>query len=262
MDDRQAEKYLYRLFSLILVLSLICSISTGIAWYHWKDVLDVCGTYQGRYGQYEDPKCGCILHAYSTATYFTGGHLALCGWVTYGPLVPAFFCFLLGSFHMYRICCGVNPRRTETRTVRNREGELTVITAKAEDAIENVSPYYWTPLGILATIMACYMLIHAAFFTDGYVRTCSQYRLEVSKYTQATGRLVEAIQGRLSCNAIFDFMDYIHPDVNYEKRRIDRINTSYALGLPLIATWVTILGWIIIAVIAFRQARATRHVRV
>lgn len=80
MDDRQAEKHLYRIFSVILALSLTCSISTGVAWYHWKNVLDVCGTYQGRYGEYQDPKCTCILNAYTTATYFTGGHQALCYW--------------------------------------------------------------------------------------------------------------------------------------------------------------------------------------
>lgn len=181
---------------------------------------------------------------------------------TYGPLVSAFLCFLLGSFHMYRICCGVSPRRMETRAVRNQSGELTMITAKSEDSMEDISPYYWTPLGILGVVMAVYMLVHASFYTDGYVRTCKQYRQEISKYTQATGRLVEALQGRLSCNAIFDFMDYIHPDVSFEKRRIDRINTPYALGLPLFATWVCVVGWILVAVIGFRRARATRGVRV
>lgn len=163
---------------------------------------------------------------------------------------------------MYRICCGVTPNRVETRAVRNRSGDLTIITAKSEDSLEEVSPYYWTPLGILAVVMSCYMLVHASFYTDGYYRTCKQYRLELTKYTQATGRLVEAIQGRISCDAVFDFMDYIHPDVSFEKRRIDRIHTPAALKLPLISTWICVIGWIAVAVIAFMRAKATRDVRV
>lgn len=80
MDQQKAEKYLSRLFPAILALCGIICISFGIAWYHWKDVLDVCGTLRGRDGNYEDPKCGCILAAYSTATYFTGGHIGHCYW--------------------------------------------------------------------------------------------------------------------------------------------------------------------------------------
>lgn len=181
---------------------------------------------------------------------------------TYGPLLPAFICFLLGSFHLYRVCCGVEPQRTKTRTVRQRSGDLSVITIQSDESLDDISPYYWTPLAIVAVVMSIYMLLHASFYTFGYYWSCKEYKHELVKYIQATGPMVGVIQGRISCNAVFDFMDYIHPDVSYEKRRIDRINTPYALGLPLIATWFCVVGWIAVAVVAVSRARATRDVRV
>lgn len=59
MDQQRAEKYLSRLFPLVGALCATICISFGIAQYHWRDVLDTCGTYRGTL--YEDPKCGCIL---------------------------------------------------------------------------------------------------------------------------------------------------------------------------------------------------------
>lgn len=149
----------------------------------------------------------------STATYFTGGHIAVCYWTIYGPLLSIFFCFIFGCFHLYRVCCGVSPKRQETRTVRHRSNQMIVMTAQSEDSFDDISPYYWVPLGIIAIFMTIYMIVHASIYTAGYEISCRQYRQELVKYMQATGPMVQAIQGRLSCNAIFDFMDYIHPDV-------------------------------------------------
>lgn len=163
---------------------------------------------------------------------------------------------------MYRVCCGVEPQRTKTRTVRQRSGDLSVITIQSDESLDDISPYYWTPLAIVAVVMSVYMLLHASFYTFGYYWSCKEYRHELVKYISATGPMVGVIQGRISCNAVFDFMDYIHPDVSYEKRRIDRINTPYAMGLPLIATWFAFIGWIAVAVVAVSRARATRDVRV
>lgn len=90
---------------------------------------------------------------------------------------------------------------------------MIVMTAQSEDSFDDISPYYWVPLGIIAIFMTIYMIVHASIYTAGYEISCRQYRQELVKYMQATGPMVQAIQGRLSCNAIFDFMDYIHPDV-------------------------------------------------
>lgn len=59
MDQKRAEKYLSRLFPFVGALCATICISFGIAQYHWRDVLDTCGTYRGTL--FEDPKCGCIL---------------------------------------------------------------------------------------------------------------------------------------------------------------------------------------------------------
>jgi hypothetical protein len=101
-------------------------------------------------------------------------------------------------------------------------------------------------MAILAATMAIYMFIHAVILSDGYAKTCKQYRNELVKYTHASGPMVAVFQGRLSCPAVFDFMDYLHPDVNFDRRRDakDRIDTSAALTIALVSTMVLLMSHI------------------
>lgn len=136
------------------------------------------------------------------------------------------------------------------------------MTTRSEVRDDSISPYYWIPTSVIGSIFIIYSLVHAAMLTIGFMRTCKQYRNELIKYMHATGDLVGAIQSRISCAAVFDFMDYLHPNVNFTRRRDGRINTSAALVLAMISSWMCVLLWIIILVINIGQARSSRQVRV
>lgn len=137
------------------------------------------------------------------------------------------------------------------------------MTTRSEVSNDNdVSPYYWIPAAVAAGIMIVYSLVHASMFLDGFLYSCRQYRNELIKYMRASGPMVLAVQGRITCASVFDFMDYLHPDVSFERRRIDRINTSICLLLGLITTWLTVILWIAVFIINVIQARRSRTLRV
>lgn len=136
------------------------------------------------------------------------------------------------------------------------------MTTKSEVNDNGISPNYWVPASIISIIMLIFTLIYASLYLNGYLQSCRQYRNELVKYMHATGRMVAAIQGRLSCSAVFDFMDYLHPDVTFDRRRIDYINTPLCLVLSLIGAWLSVLLWLIVSIINIAQARTTRKLRV
>jgi len=135
------------------------------------------------------------------------------------------------------------------------------MTTRSEMTDNDVSPYYWIPASIAACFMFVYTLVHAAMLTDGFLTTCKQYRTEIIKYVRASGNMVKAIQGRISCAAVYDFMDYLHEDISYERRREDKINTAATLVIALITSWICVVLWIAVAIINIRQSRASRKVR-
>lgn len=50
-----------------------------------------------------------------------------------------------------------------------------------------IPPSYWMPTTLIASIMFIYSLIHAIILTDGFWKTCKQYRSRIIKYTNAQG---------------------------------------------------------------------------
>lgn len=136
------------------------------------------------------------------------------------------------------------------------------MTSRSEVDDNDVSPQFWIPASIASGFMVLYSLVHAILYIDGAWQSCRQYKNELIKYMHATGPLVAAVQGRLSCAAVFDFMDFLHPDVSYDRRRYDRINTAWCLILALIATIVTFGLWCAVFFINIAQARRTSRLRV
>lgn len=207
MDSYTSEKLLSICYPLIILFAFICSVTTAIAYNHWKYVLDTCvPTTQSNYYDNWKTNCGCILNGMSTPTYFTGGNTAYCQWTMYGLILPIIFCIIFGSHHLFRVCMNKGKTRTGTTTVKQRSGEIITMTTRTELTEDSVSPYYWIPASTVSVIMAIYTIVHASIYTDGFLRSCKQYRYELTKYMQATGNLVGAIQGRISCTAVFDFM--------------------------------------------------------
>ncbi|XP_058058414.1 uncharacterized protein LOC131209374 [Anopheles bellator] len=252
MNQHKSEKQLAYLYPLIATLSFICCISTTVAWQHWQYVLDTC----------IERNCGCILHGRSTPTYFTGGHVAYCHWASYGLVLPIIFCFIFGIFHVSRVFFGGHRRRPGTATVRQRSGDIIVMTTKADVEEEDINPYYWVPASVIGSLMAVLTLVHAAMYLDGFLNTCKQQRYELIKYIHANGSLVPIIQSRISCSSVLDFMDYLHLDVSFDRRREGRINTAAALIIGLICSWTCIALWIWTVVINAKRATTSRKLRI
>ncbi|CAG9107329.1 unnamed protein product [Plutella xylostella] len=76
---------------------------------------------------------------------------------------------------------------------------------------------------------------------------------------RASGDHATAIHFRLTCQAIFDFMDYIQKDAP-NSRRGDIINTGVALQLALITAWLAVALWIAVAVYTALRAYKERAV--
>ena len=111
MDSRKSEKYLSYFYPLIIVFGFVCSVTSAVAWNHWKYVLDTC----------VDRNCGCILNGVTTITYFTGGYVGYCHFATFGLFVSIAASIIFGSYHVWRICMSTNSnRRTSRQSVRQR----------------------------------------------------------------------------------------------------------------------------------------------
>lgn len=139
---------------------------------------------------------------------------------------------------------------------------MIVVTTESELTDNGVSPYYWSPAALVASIMAVYTLIYASIYTDGFEVTCKQYREALLKEIQGVGNIVPVIKGRLSCTAIFDFMDYLVESITFERRKYGRINSSICFTTALVCAWFAVIFWICIAAINIIQSRRTKVARV
>jgi len=198
--------------------------------------------------------------AYST---FEGGHIAYCHFAAYGVALPIIFSIIFGCYHVYRVCMGKGKPRSGTATVRQRSGEVIVVTTEAEMLYNAISPNYWVPASVISCILSLYMLIYASIFTDGFETSCKQYRETVLKQIQGFGNIVPVIKGRLSCGAIFDFMDYLEKEViTWDRRRYGKINTAACMYIALISAWMIVFSWLFISVINIIQSKRSQKLRV
>lgn len=110
MDPQRCERFLSYLYPMVIVFGFICSVTSAVAWNHWKYVLDTC----------VDRNCGCILNGVATITYFTGGHIAYCHFATFGLLLSIVGSIIFGSYHVWRVCMSTGTRRVSRHSVRQR----------------------------------------------------------------------------------------------------------------------------------------------
>ncbi|XP_046972862.1 uncharacterized protein LOC124539608 [Vanessa cardui] len=254
MNQYQTERRLSWCYGLLAVLLGVSVISTAIPYNHWRATLDVCpGSWL------ENTNCGCIFYGVSTFQYFSGGHNSYCLYVIFAPLPIIVYALVMTLFHMYRVCINnIGQYESEkSTTVEEIEGESIIVTSRARTSQTNDAVIYcWIPTSCIAAVFTIYNLEHAAIMTDGFLKTCQQYRGYLVRELHATGDHATAIHFRLSCQAIFDFMDYIQKDAP-NSRRGDFINTGIALQLALITTWLAVILWIVVA--AYTAIRAYKE---
>lgn len=57
------------------------------------------------------------------------------------------------------------------------EGESIVVTTRTRMSKQNDGVIYcWIPTCCIAAVFCIYNLVHAAIITDGFIKTCDQYR--------------------------------------------------------------------------------------
>ena len=118
----------------------------------------------------------------------------------------------LAGYHGYR---GYLRKESNVRTNNDnsRVFEIREPSTVEERPRQRVTAYQkWMPFVFLAILLACLSLSHAIIVTDGYFQTCDHYRVMLIQILGSTGREAEVIHRRLSCGAIFDFMDYLQPN--------------------------------------------------
>lgn len=245
MNSKQAETWLAVLYTGSMVLCVTSVVSLVTTWQNWKITLDGC----------IDVNCGCILYGISTFRTFLGGDEKLCHFAAYAlaPIIVISLC--LGAYHGYRCCIHKNldePKRINRGRVydddrRNLNGHVVIHT-------KNRATFkWWMPVGFLAAFVCCLSLAHAVVITDGYYKTCEQYRRNLIQLLGSGGRETLAIHNRLPCGAIFDFMDYLQPDRNHWRR--NEMNTTIALQLAICTSWFNFFAWLASCSINFIMAR-------
>ncbi|CAB0030787.1 unnamed protein product [Trichogramma brassicae] len=262
--SKQAEKILYILYSFCAIASIISMVSLIVPWQHWAFTLAVSSP--------SVENCECILNGVATFSTFMGGNVRACHFGAYGLLPCIVFSTIMASYHGYRSCISrtLSPPRTVTlqRVYRGSRGQRVTMSKESEnfsyvldktnldDQIFNVAPKqrylfgHWMSMSIATLFLCVLSFCHTVVITDGYFKTCSQYRNNLGKLLHSTGEEIKVIRNRLSCGAIFDYMDYIQPDAN-NWRRGESINTGLALQLSITTSSINFFLLIIICLINF-----------
>lgn len=113
---------------------------------------------------------------------------------------------------------------------------------------------FWITLSVLNCILVLYALVHFSIFVDGYYRTCYQYRKTLENLLGVHGSAVPVIYNRLSCQSIFDFMDYMQPNSAYGFRD-GTIYTGIDLILGIAASF---LAWILFGLSGYINIKMAR----
>ncbi|XP_012264403.1 uncharacterized protein LOC105690852 [Athalia rosae] len=247
-QSEQAERQLAFLYTVSAVLTTTSIICLVVVWQYWAWTLDVCISVD----------CGCILYGVNTFSTFMGGDVKLCHFGTYALVPTLVIGLVLGVYHGYRTC--IHRKLDEPRPIP----EATVYNRQERDRVVVVGPKrrsickQWVLAGFLGVLLCFLSLSHAVVLTDGYFKTCDQYRRNLIQLLGSQGREVQVIYNRLSCGAIFDYMDYLQPDAN-NWRRGDEINTGLAMQTAITTSWFNFFTWLVIIVINFIMARKRRN---
>lgn len=113
---------------------------------------------------------------------------------------------------------------------------------------------FWIIHATLTVFFTLYTLVHFSIFIDGYLSTCSQYKRTLERLIGLHGTAIPVIHRRLSCTAIFDFMDYIQPDSAHGYRE-GFINTGIDLSIGIVASFFSWVSFLYASYLNVRMAR-------
>nr|CAI5855555.1 unnamed protein product [Callosobruchus analis] len=248
MDQLAAEKRLSLVYLFCAFAGATSSITTGIAWGHWYRTLDQC----------VDRNCSCIIYGQHTYTVFLGGEQAPCIWVTFGPLLYVLCTIGLVCFHGYRVLFATNsPKTRASRAMlaKMEPGDSIQIEAVSQGSTSPLPTAYWVTISVLTGLFTIYALIHFSIYVDGYYTTCNQYRKTLEQFLSIHGSALPVIYSRLSCQGIFDFMDYMQLDTGNAFRN-GIINTGLDLAIAIVSSFSS---WVLLLIATVLNAYIAKH---
>lgn len=113
---------------------------------------------------------------------------------------------------------------------------------------------FWVTMSSLTIIFLIFVLVHFTIFLSGYYKTCREYRKTLENELGLRGSALPVIHVRLSCDGIFDFMDYLHP-IPENSHRYGFIDTGLALNIAIFSSLIAIILFLIASFFNVSRAR-------
>jgi hypothetical protein len=117
--------------------------------------------------------------------------------------------------------------------------------------------FWWLGAAVLSTCVALLTLASTVTLTSGMLHSCAQYRENLVETLSADGYMAALITERFSCQAVFDFMDYLQPI--RERHSANFINTGVALHFAVFAMWFAAVASVAATLASFFEAMRARH---
>ncbi|KAL1459536.1 hypothetical protein WDU94_011508 [Cyamophila willieti] len=222
-DSTRWFTYLYGLSSFFGITK---AITFSLVWSHWHSTLNGCFSTD----------CGCCLYVTTTPGTITGSDIGVCWFITYAHLVIG-----LGACGVACWCC-VRRMREQTRRARGKTRHRPVYSSEHQEDSS------FTLQALLSGLVSVLLFSTGYMFTEGYIKTCSEYRRTVARNLKATGNLMDLISSRLSCTSILDMMDYTQPNTPRRAPRGGIINSAILLQIAGLLTWAHFGVWVVLLV--------------
>ncbi|XP_050573510.1 uncharacterized protein LOC126914076 [Bombus affinis] len=241
MTQKGVERFLSVLYISGVVTSMTSMICIAILWQYWALILNACISID----------CGCILYSKNTFGTFAGGDGKFCKFGVYGLVPTALLDLCLAVYHGYRSCIK-KEINIPIRTYNDDSRDFNIIEPSRVEirTRQRISSYQkWMPFVCLAILLSCLSLSHAIIITDGFYKTCDHYRVMLIQVLGSTGREAELIHNRLSCGAIFDFLDYLRPNDTWSRDKLP--NSGIVFLLAIFSTWYNFISWMVASMLYY-----------
>lgn len=123
-----------------------------------------------------------------------------------------------------------------------------------QETISILPRAFWLIISGCSVFFTVYALVIFITYVGGYFSSCSEYRLTLEKVLGLHGTVIPVVHGRLSCNAIFDFMDYVQPDSGRGYRE-GYIDTGLDLTTGMLASF---FAWVLFSVASMYNIKVAR----
>ncbi|XP_050438477.1 uncharacterized protein LOC126844373 [Adelges cooleyi] len=193
--------------------------------------------------------CKCILYGTSYAGgAFVGGEQYRCRYVWWSLAASAIFAACACACYGLALLCSTGTRPYAPANI-------------SDDAKSSQVSYVKICFITFCGLMALNMTIASIVLTNGYVATCQQYVYRVKSFLMPTGNMVELVSSRMSCETIYDFLDYVQPpsheasiELINQHRPNPRnyiINTWVLLMTSIGMSWLNAIIWMAIPVCVY-----------